>query len=256
MYRILISAFVGVAAFAQTSVSPPEKPPAEVDQALRARVTQFYTLLTNREYRKAENLVAEDTKDYYYDGAKPDIRGFELMSVEYSDRFTHARVIVKCAEMIAVPNFPIGEIKLDIPTLWKIENGDWYVYEEPNKLANPKELQTKIQSAFNQANSAAPPPLPKDASLVTGKIEIDKPEIKLLPGATENIKITSGLAGPVTLQPGYPLKGIETKLDHPGLGTGETTILTLTAGPNPTAGTLYLQVLPTGHTLEIKVDVK
>jgi hypothetical protein len=50
MCRIALLLLLGTAAFAQTDVPPAvtplaEKPPAEVDQALRARVNEFYTMM-------------------------------------------------------------------------------------------------------------------------------------------------------------------------------------------------------------------
>ena len=78
-----------------------EKPPAEVDQALRGRVNEFYTMMKNKDYRKAEGWIADDTKDYYYAGPKPDIRSFELLSVEFSD-LAHAKALVRCTMPLVV----------------------------------------------------------------------------------------------------------------------------------------------------------
>ena len=267
MYRIALLALVGVAGFAQTDAPAVEKPPAEVDQALRARVIEFYNLLKNHEYRKAENWIAEDTKDYYYAGVKPEIRSFELLGIEYSDRFTHAKATTRCSEPIVMAGFPPTEITLNIPTLWKLENENWYVYEDPTKISNPSGLQTKIQTAVEGAASsvgaagavapaAMPKEIPKDPAFAMGKIRVDKPEIKLAPGTAEPIAITNGSDGPVTLEMGYPLKGIEAKLDRNELAKGETAILTLAAGPEPVGGTYYLRVMPTAEALHIQVQVK
>ena len=43
-----------------------QAPPPEVDQALRARVTAFFQAHVDGSFRKAFEIVAEDTKDYYF----------------------------------------------------------------------------------------------------------------------------------------------------------------------------------------------
>src|ERR1017187_5212659 len=187
MYRIALFALAAAAAFAQTDVPPAETPPAEVDQALRARVNEFYILMQNHEYRKGEAMIAEDTKDYYYAGSKPEIHQFEVLSIEYSGHFTHAKVTTRCSQPLVVAGFPPGEISLKIPTLWKIDNGNWYLYEDPEKIHNPSGLQTKIQSAVNEAAAktaqlSMPKEISQDPSFVLGKVQVDKAMVKLAPG--------------------------------------------------------------------------
>lgn len=260
MHRIALIALLGTAAFGQTDGPTAQKPPAEVDQALRTRVTEFYTMMVKHDYRKAEGWVAADTKDYYYDGAKPDIHKYEILSFQFSD-LTHATVMTKCTEAIAVPGFPPGEITVTVPTLWKIENGNWYVYEDPEKIANPTAWQDKVQAAVKEAAAqvaAAPMPkdLPKDPAFALGKLDVDKPEVELAPGTVARVTIGNSSSGPVTLEPGYPLQGVEAKLDRTDVAKGEKATLTLTGGKQPTGGFYYLRVMPTGESIRIQVQVK
>lgn len=260
MYRIALCALLAAAAFAQTDVPPPEKPPVDVDQALRDRATEFYTLLKNQEYRKAEALVAEDTKDYYYAGPKPEIHNFEIVGIEYSEHFTHATVTTKCTEPVVVAGFPPSVLTLKIPTLWKVENGLWVVYEDPEKIHSPGGLQRKIDVAISGAVAATmptmPKDLPKDASSLFGKVQLERPEMELKSGESQTVAIYNGAPGPITLELGYPLKGIETKLDRTDLTAGQKAILTMTAGKEPVGGPYSLRVMPTGEILNLKVIVK
>lgn len=261
MYRVALFALLGSAVFAQTEPSPPEKL-QNLEQTVTARVNEFYNLLMKQQYRKAEDYIAEDTKDYYYAGSKPEVKKFQVQSVEFSDNSTHAKVMVRCTEPVVVAGFPPGEMTVNIPTLWKLENGNWYLYEDPDKIKNPSGLQTKIQhsveaaAAGNPAPLAMPKELPKDPAFALGKISLDKPEVKLSAGATEKVTVANGSEGPIRLEYGYPLKGIEAKLDHTTLSRGEKAVLTLKAGKQPTAGVYYLRVVPTGEALEIKVKVQ
>src|ERR1039457_7096066 len=92
-FRIAIGALLAAACFAQTAPPEPLTPPADVDQALRARINEFYGLLLKKDFRKAEVLIADDTKDYYYGIGKPDFTKYELLEIHYSDNFTHAIAI-------------------------------------------------------------------------------------------------------------------------------------------------------------------
>src|ERR1039458_2187897 len=64
MHRFALFALFAATAFAQANDPFKAKPPADVDAALRARVLEFFDLHVKGEFRKAEALVAEDTKDF------------------------------------------------------------------------------------------------------------------------------------------------------------------------------------------------
>jgi hypothetical protein len=263
MYRIaLFVAILAAPAFAQTDAPAAEKPPAELERTVLTRVNEFYALMLKHQYRPAESYIAEDTKDYYYGGAKPDISKYEVMSVEFSDHFTRARALTRCTEPVVVAGFPPGDMTVTVPSLWKLENGNWYLYEDPEKISNPSGLRTKIQKTIDAtaaANTAAPPmpsELPKDPSFALGKLQADKQEVKLAAGAVEKITISNSSAGPVTLEPGYPLPGVDAKLDRTEVGKGEKAVLTLTAGKEPSGGFYYLRILPTGEAIRIDVRVQ
>jgi len=55
----------------------------EAKQALIGRVQEYYKLLQDKKFRQAEKrLVAEESKEDYYAGKKPDIKGFDIARVE------------------------------------------------------------------------------------------------------------------------------------------------------------------------------
>ena len=266
MYRIALFAILGAAAFAQTDAPPAEKPPEGLEQAVRTRVTEFYTMMLNGQYRKAENWIAEDTKDYYYGGSKPEIHKYEVLTIEFSDHFTKAKALTRCMEPVVLAGFPPAEMTVTIPSLWKIENGNWYLYEDPDKISNPSGLRSKIQAVVDgaAANSpgahpalpAMPKEMPTDPSFALGKIQVDKKQVEVAPGEVEKVAITNASDGPVTLELGYPLRGIDAKLDRTEVAKGEKAILTLTAGKDPGAGPYYLRVMPTGEAIRIQVQIK
>jgi hypothetical protein len=263
MHRIALFALLGTAAFAQTEAPAEEKAPAELEQTVRARVDQFYAHMVKAQYRQAEALISEDTKDYYYAGAKPDIRKYEVLTLEFSEHLTRAKAMTKVTEPVTTPGFPPTEMTVTIPSYWRLENGNWLLYEDPDKVKNPSGLQTKIQDAISNAAAATgttppgmPHDLPKDPSFALGKVLVDKENVKLKEGASETVLIANSSQGPFTLEPGAPLPGIEAKLDKTELGRGDKAILTLTAGKDAKGGFYYLRVMPTGEPIRIIVTVQ
>jgi len=141
LYTIVLAAALLHAQPAKKKPAEPQVPPA-VDAALRARVTEFLNYHVTGEFRKAEALVAEDTKDAFYNRAKPRYIGCKgISSITYSDHFTKAYVTALCtiptlisaggseqssddaayAAMMGPPTVPL-------PSMWKIENGKWCYY--------------------------------------------------------------------------------------------------------------------------------
>ena len=76
-----------VLAFAQNA-------PPVVDQALRARVTEFFQDHVDGNFRKAYDLVAEDTKDYYFGAQKFQFKSFHIDGIKFFDDYTKADVNV------------------------------------------------------------------------------------------------------------------------------------------------------------------
>ena len=69
-----------------------QTPPPEVDQALRARATEFFQDFVDGQYRKAFALVAEESQDEYFSSSKAEIKSFHIDSIQYNDNFTEATV--------------------------------------------------------------------------------------------------------------------------------------------------------------------
>ena len=66
--------------------------PKKVDQALRQRASEFLQDQVDGNFRKALDLVAEDTQDYYLAANKTKLFSFKIDNIEYSDKFTKAKV--------------------------------------------------------------------------------------------------------------------------------------------------------------------
>ena len=140
----------------------PAKPPADVDQALRARVDEFFQDHVTAHFRQAEALVAEDSKDFYYNRNKPHyLKYMGIANIHYSDNFTKAAVSVTVLSPLAIPLFTGGPPSVPVPSTWKIENGKWcwYVEQEPY-LRTPFGIMrlNSDGTIASQAEAAAPAP--------------------------------------------------------------------------------------------------
>lgn len=115
--RAAILLLLPLFAFGQT-------PPPEVDQALRARATEFFQDFVEGQYRKAFALVADDSQDAYFTSAKAEMKSFKIDSIKYSPDFAKATVTLMVKRMW---QFQGEQALAEVPmsTSWKIEDGKW-----------------------------------------------------------------------------------------------------------------------------------
>src|SRR5215469_10711354 len=161
MMRLPMLAFCAMAALAQDTPPPADKAPEETDKALRARIMEFYQYHIDKEFRKAEPLVAEDTKEFFYVQNKPHYLSCEIRRIDYSDNFTHAKATMVCEAMVPIPGFT-DPVKAPFPSTWKIENGKWCWYVDPELLnASPMGRMTP-----GPPSKGPLPPMPGDDAAI------------------------------------------------------------------------------------------
>jgi hypothetical protein len=233
------------------------KPPVEVDAALRARAQEFFDLHIKGQFRKAEELVAEDTKDFFYSGNKPKYLSCELSKIDYTDNFTKANVLMVCEMYIMMPGFADRPMKVPTPSAWKVVDGKWYWWVDQDALRNtPWGRMTAGQ--YPDKGAAAPPPplaaLPTAESLFK-QIQLDKGAVSLKAGESAEVTITNGAPGPISLSVTGALTGLETKLDKSTLPAGGKAVLTLHAAKGAKSGVLNVQVQQTMQLLPVQVTI-
>src|SRR5437879_6149024 len=113
--RLLLVPASALFAHAQSS---PEAIDAEKN--LRQRVEEFYQLQQDNKFRQAEALVAEDSKDLYYNARKTEVRGFRVEKIELTDS-SHAKVTVKAKVVMLFAGAQIVEMASE--GTWKLDNG-------------------------------------------------------------------------------------------------------------------------------------
>lgn len=187
MHRVFSVLLCTAACFAQTKEAPPQPPP-DVDAALRARVTEFFQYHVTGQFRKAEALVAEDSKDIFYNRNKPRyIKFLEIARIDYSDNFTKALATATVSSMEMIPGWTAGAPTIPVLSSWKLENGQWCWYVPPETvmrtpfgnipLATSEAAKERNPGMFpvpptaSPAPSAAPttPPRPLDPADVAAR---------------------------------------------------------------------------------------
>src|SRR5580658_3413243 len=176
MYRILIFASLA-AAFAQDPADLFNRAPADVDQALRARITEFFHYHVTGEHRKAEALVAEDTKDYFYDGNKPRYISFEIGKIDYSDGYTKAKALVTVRMAVMLPGFNGQVMAIPTASYWELIDGKWYWYlTKAMQHASP---MGEMHPGPPAPDTGAPamPAIPSNFNELFAQVKADKAEV-------------------------------------------------------------------------------
>ncbi len=157
MYRLILGTLMASALFAQDSADLFNKPPAGVDEALRARINEFYEYHVKQLYRKAEEMVAQDTKDYFYSKTKPKYLSYEISRIDYSKDYTQAKATMITEQYIMMPGSPDKPMRIPSPSRWKLEGGKWCWYVDMEELRNtPFGKMTPGPGAPGQLPAAVP----------------------------------------------------------------------------------------------------
>jgi hypothetical protein len=258
-------------------------PPPDLDRALRARVSAFYDLLVKHQFRQAEEIVAPDTRDIYYEREKPRYMGFELKSIKYSENFTHAEVVTTIQMPAANAMLP-GIMATLVTSIWRLIDGAWY-WSVPK--INVTDLLKSMSSGATDSAPAAPPPLPGNLALATGnmtlpsgtglpggmgtpasipmmgmgeggapKLTVDPPEVKLSASSAQKVTITNTGSSPMTLFLLGKIPGVEATFDHATIKEGEKAILSIHAAKSAKDGTLLIGVTETKEMISLPVFVR
>lgn len=248
MDRRLLFPAVAVTAWAQ------QTPPAnvEAEKALRARAQQFYQFEVEKKFRAAEALIAEDTKDYFYNNGKPDIRGFELGKITFTENGTRATVALVATVVLTAPEVGSQEFKVPASPTWKLENGEWVWY-----VNQSAEIDTPFGKWHPGAGPAAGPNLPAtmaNPDALQNLVSVDRTAVELTPGSN-TITISNQLPGPVSLTIADQPAGLKVDLDKSSLAAGDKAIISFsTAGTAAPSGTVRIIASPINKEFLIRVN--
>jgi hypothetical protein len=234
---------------------PAEKPPAGVDEALRARIQEFYHYFETQEYRKAEKLIAEDSQDFFYNHNKPHYLSTSIQSIQYFDRFTRATAVILAEQFIMMPGFAGKPMKVPTTSMWKIVDGQWFWYVDPGE--GRRTPFGVIQERPSTPGPAATlPPIPTTADFALHLVRAESTAMELKPGASGQIVFTNTARGMAFLSVQDLPGGVEAAFDRTQLNAGEKAMLTIKAGKTARPGKIAVGVMPTNETIAIALTVK
>jgi hypothetical protein len=292
MFRSLLPVLFAALLHAQTAPpAPAGQPPADVDRALRARITAFYNLIVKHDYRRAEELVAPDTREVYYEREKPRYLSFEITSIAWSENYTHAEVVVTARVPTVMPMNPVP-LEQQITGIWRLLDGAWY-------WAPPKVGVTDlVKSMFGAPKGDVPEGgqiirvapgagtalpdlnaagggtvLPSNMNLPggmgrpesmqlgtmpisTGHLQVDRPSVTISSSSSEKVTLTNGGPTPMTFFVLGKLDDVEATFDPPSIKPGGKAVLTLKAGPHAKGGPLLIGVTENNEIVSLRIAVK
>jgi hypothetical protein len=227
--------FLGLLAFGQDATTSETVPP-EVDQALRARVTQFYSANISGKWSDAFQVVADDMKDAYLAASKDTYDKCETVKITYADTFTKAVVRENCHGEYRWHNSHIPAT-IPLTSTWKVVDGQWYWYwTKPTEMMTPwglskitpeaprapgsSTVNTKVETVLKDPGSMA--------KTILSQIKIDKKEITLSGYETsrDEVHISNTMPGTISVKISCPpLPGFHVKQANSDVGPNETSTI-------------------------------
>jgi hypothetical protein len=204
---LLVSGILGLA---QDSTDLSDKAPAPIEEALRARVDQFYHAFVVGKYKDAYVLVADESQDAFLQAEKVPYKACETGKIRYSDNFTKALVVETCGSelkwhgLVTTQTYPVN-------STWKIEDGKWvWVYVKPTQMRFPFSPTGFVQlpqaeSPGKTAEKKDAPVLPADlrsiANNILAKVSLDKLTVHLRSDQSSRdvIRVRNEMPGAITL---------------------------------------------------------
>jgi hypothetical protein len=87
-------------------------------------------------------------------------------------------------------------------------------------------------------------------------VKFDKTEVSLKPGAQDQILISNGMVGPISVSVEGKIDGVQAAFDKAEIKSGEKGTLTVKAADGAKAGVLTVRVQQTGQAVPIRVVLK
>lgn len=252
-------------AFGQDSSDLFEKAPPPIDEALRARVHDFYQAHVEGKFREAFKLVAEDSQDIFFAAAKQQYKACETVRINYSEQFTKALVVESCrADWVF--HGQSAPMTLPISSNWKLVDGQWYwYYVKPTVVPSPFSPSGFVKVPdTDDAKPGSAPLIPQDprqaARGILAMVKVDKMNVNLLADqpSKEEIHVRNEMPGSVSISidpvkvPGFKITAAKTEIE----AKGETTVAFEYDGSSsksPSPVTARIHVNPTGQVFSVQV---
>ncbi len=249
----LLAVSAGLAAAQQAQA------PEGLEKALVERVKFFYQAHVDGKFRVADKVVAEDSKDAFFEAEKRRYDAFEIVKVAFEDNFSRARVLVSCDAEMQMPGFPTSKAKVPVQSLWKLENGEWFWHVAPvPAVDSPFGSMTPGQGGSASFISAGP----RSFSDLSQLAKLDREQITFQPQqlGREEVVITHSLPGELELKlEAVSHPALKVALDTTNLKPGAAARLSVhhhpVEKPAPREVEVLVRVLPIETVLRLRVVI-
>jgi len=259
--RLLPCAFLAGAACislpAQNAGDLFQQAPPEIDKALRDTIGKFFQAHVDGKFREADQWVAEDTKDFYFEHSKPRYLAFRIDKIEYLDNFTKARATVICRQHVMMPGFAGKPMDIPTPSDWKVENGQWKWWVDQSKAG---------ESPFGKmkAGPGEPGSLPQTMPTVEslyGQVKVDKSRVQLSASKASEAEVTlaNQMPGPLQISLRYPrVPGLTVTAEPSSLSAGGKSVIKFKGEFQAAVKPLLVEILihPTNQVIPIQVETR
>jgi hypothetical protein len=255
----VLTALITSACLAQEPAELFEKAPPDVDAALRERITKFYDAYVTGKFREAYEMVAEDSKEIFFEAEKTRIQQFTIVSIKYSDNFTKATAVVACDRDFGSMGTRF-KVKAPVGSQWKIENGEWRWFAiRSNEVMTPH-------------GPMRPGPMPKDEELakltraprvpvLQRMVRPDKSSVRLSSTEVSSAQVTlkSALPGQASLEMDRSqlLPGLEVEFDRTDMEPQGSAVVSFRYTPSgkkpPKMKDVWIAVRPTEQVIRLRV---
>jgi len=242
------------------------KVPEKVDKALRARVNEFFQYHVDGAFRKAMDMVADETKEEYFASGKVTLKAFKIDDIKYSDKFDKASVTTTITRdwEIRMHN---NTVTLPMVTTWKMEHGKWVWYHtKQGEWLTPMGPSDYNAIKRNADGSVTLPKLSDEVVLeaarkIMDSSGVDKLDVYFEPAkpGMDQISFRNGAQGAVQLEmtPMDPIPGLTYKFDKLNVNAGETAKLSFQYEPQektpPVEVPVHFTVVPFNITYVVLV---
>jgi len=239
---LLLGTLTAAALFAQDALT--RTAPPEIDEALRGRLTAFYTHFQRGEFRQAEQFVDEDSKDLFYGAKKNRILGFVISGIEYDEDFRGAKALVACKTIIPM----LGSVPLSVPitSQWRFIDGDWLMHlverrpateaENPEgDFSSPFGPMSFTQTAAEPGAAPQGPAGPPTIAALRNMYKVSATELRFQGAAksARTISIKNMAQGQLAVKRyTREIPGIEILIEPESVGPGEEASVTFTYLPD------------------------
>jgi hypothetical protein len=257
MLRLLLLTLLLMLSLLGAPQLQPGPVPPEVDQELRTRIREFYQLQVDHQFRRAEDLVAEDSKEFYYESRKPEIKSFSIERIDYLADFKSAAVKIRGKVQVVFPGAPPMVIESVSPAAWKLDNGKWCWFYDQNSV---------MDTPMGKVVGSAPGKAPADpvamfsstaAAAIKGAVQAEPQEIAFDATHPQVVTITlkNVLPGPVSLTTSA-VPGLTVSIAKPNLGPNESTQVTIApvTGSRERPDFLMFGAQPVNQSISIRIS--